>query len=500
MKTCERCGQSNPPDARFCLACGTALASSLPRSEERKVITILFADLVGFTSRAERLDPEAVRGMLDPYYQDLRRELERFGGTVEKFIGDAVMAIFGAPIAHEDDAERAVKAAFAIRSAVATMNAADPELGLRLRIGINTGEALVVLGARPSEGEAMAAGDVGNTAARLQTAAPPDGIVVGEATYRATAQAIDYREREPEQVKGKAAPVAAWEAIGMRYVGSRRATPRAPLVGREDDLAILRDLWGQVRGRRHPALATLLGPPGIGKSRLLQEFAGGCQASAVYWGRCLSYGDGITYWPVSEMLRDAAGIRISEEPLAASATLAAFVDSLGVSEGIDARPLTTALGTLIGSLPPTSPAGPLPRIGRTELHWAIGRVFELMARRGPIVLVFEDLHWAEPALLELIRYIADGADGPILVLGSSRPELVETRPAFVEGSDGERRTLALSALTAAQSETLLSGLLGAPELPAGAVERLLRNAGGNPLFLEETVGMLAAAGISDVGG
>ena len=496
MKTCPACGQASPKEARFCPSCGTSLASAAPRLEERKVITILFADLVGFTSKAEQLDPEAVRGMLDPYYVQLRTVLERHGGTVEKFIGDAVMAIFGAPVAHEDDAERAVRAAFAIQHAVAAMNAADPELGLRVRIGINTGEALVVLGAKPSEGEAMAAGDVINTAARLQTAAPPDGIVVGEATFRATAHATDYEQLDPQQVKGKALPVAAWKAIATRYVRSQREISRAPIVGRESEMATLHECWERARSSHRPELLTLLGPPGIGKSRLLKEFAGGLDAP-VYWGRCLSYGDGITYWPVDEMLRDVAGILHSDKESTMSVKLAAIVDSLGADEA-EARTLAMALGTLIGSSTPAT-GDSRARISRTELHWAIRRLFELMARRGPLALVFEDLHWAEPTLLELIRYIADGADGSILVLGSSRPELVETRPAFVADSGGERCTLALSALTAAQSETLLSELLGAPELPASAVQRLLRNAGGNPLFLEETVGMLAAVGTTDLG-
>jgi len=500
VKTCTACGQTNPEQARFCLSCGTSLASAAPRGEERKVITVLFADLVGFTTKAEQLDPEAVRGMLDPYYAQLRKELERFGGTVEKFIGDAVMAIFGAPVAHEDDAERAVRAAFAIQTAVAAMNAADPDLGLRVRIGINTGEALVVLDARPSEGEAMAAGDVINTAARLQTAAPPDGIVVGDATYRATAHAIDYQELEAQHVKGKALPVAAWKAIAMRYVRSRRETSRVPLVGRESDMAQLREQWERVRSSRRPALLTLLGPPGIGKSRLLREFATELGAAPVYWGRCLSYGDGITYWPVDEMLRDAAGILHSDDDATTSAKVASLVGSLDEGGSAQARSLAMALATLIGSSATGAGSGSGARISRNELHWAIRRVFELVARRGPIALVFEDLHWAEPTLLELIRYIADGADGPIFVLASSRPELVETRPEFIADVDGERRTLALSALTAAQSETLLSGLMGAPNLPAAAVEHLVRNAGGNPLFLEETVGMLAAAGMSEPGG
>jgi len=499
VKTCTACGQKNPQEARFCLSCGTSLAAAAPRGEERKIITVLFADLVGFTTKAERLDPEAVRAMLDPYYAQLRKELERFGGTVEKFIGDAVMAIFGAPLAHEDDAERAVRAAFAIHAAVAAMNAADPDLGLRVRIGVNTGEALVVLDARPSEGEAMAAGDVINTAARLQTAAPPDGIVVGEATYHATAHAIDYRELEAQQVKGKALPVAAWIAVAPRYVRSRRETSRAPLVGRASDLTALRERWQRVRSSGRPALLTLLGPPGIGKSRLLREFTAELGGVA-YWGRCLSYGEGITYWAIDEMVRDAAGILHSDEDGAMAAKLDSLVASLGGADAVEARTLTIALGTLMGSS--TAPMTDLSRgrITQTELHWAIRRVFELIAARRPIALVFEDLHWAEPTLLELIRYIADGADGPILILGSGRPELTETRPAFVADVDGERRTLALSALTAVQSETLLSGLLGAPHLPPGAVERLVRNAGGNPLFLEETVGMLAAPGMTEGGG
>jgi class 3 adenylate cyclase/tetratricopeptide (TPR) repeat protein len=491
VKTCPACGQSNPQQARFCLSCGTPL-SAAPRAEERKVITILFTDLVGFTSKAEQLDPEAVRGMLDPYYAELRKELERHGGTVEKFIGDAVMAIFGAPVAHEDDAERAVRAAFAIQNAVAAMNAADPELGLRVRIGINTGEALVVLDARPSEGEAMAAGDVINTAARLQTAAPPDGIVVGEATYRATAQAIDYEALDPQQVKGKALPVAAWKALAPRYVRARRETSRVPLVGREAEMAQLRGRYEAVQSSGRPALVTLLGPPGIGKSRLLREFTGGLDAAAVYWGRCLSYGEGITYWPAEEMLRDAAGILHTDEAQI-SAKIASLIESLDVRDADEARTLSMAIETLIGVSAATKTDAPRARISKTELHWAIRRVFELAARRGPVVLVFEDLHWAEPTLLDLVHYIANGASAPILVLCSSRPELVETRVEFVERDTG---TLTLSALTAAQSETLLSGLLGRPELPAGAVERLLRNAGGNPLFLEETVGMLAGSGIA----
>src|SRR5687768_17603110 len=247
--------------------CGTPLAEAAPAREERKVLTVLFADLVGFTSRAEQMDPEDVRALLAPYWQRLREELERFGGTVEKFIGDAVVALFGAPAAHEDDPERAVRAALAIRDWVAE------ESGLHVRVGVNTGEALVALGARPAEGEGMASGDVVNTAARLQSAAPVDGILVGEQTYRATERAIEYREHEAVQAKGKAEPVRVWEAIQARARFGIDLTRDggSPLVGRERELDLLLAALKRAVDERLPQLATLVGVPGIGKSRLLGE-------------------------------------------------------------------------------------------------------------------------------------------------------------------------------------------------------------------------------------
>jgi class 3 adenylate cyclase len=216
MPVCGRCGEGNPARARFCLACGAPVAPAPPRGDERKVVSVLFCDLVGFTSRAERLDVEDVRGVLRPYYARLRRELERFGGTVEKFIGDAVMALFGAPVAHEDDPERAVRAALAIVEAIGGLNQADPSPDLHVRVGVTTGEALVALDARPVEGEGMASGDVVNTAARLQAAAPVDGILVDEATWRATGRQIDYRAAGPVRAKGKAEQVPVWLALAPR--------------------------------------------------------------------------------------------------------------------------------------------------------------------------------------------------------------------------------------------------------------------------------------------
>src|SRR4051794_19156882 len=268
--TCASCGEELPGKFPFCPFCGAALTevASGPGREERKVVTVLFADLVGFTARAERLDPEDVRALLAPYHAHLRSELERFGGTVEKFIGDAVMALFGAPTAHEDDPERAVRAALAIRDW-----AGERGEELQVRIAVNTGEALVSLGARPSEGEPMAAGDVVNTASRLQAAAPLNGVLVGEQTYRATAQAIDYRAAEAVVAKGKTEPVHTWEALQARSrLGIDVAQQTlAPLVGRGRELGLLVSTLERVQEERSPQLVTLAGVPGIGKSRLVFE-------------------------------------------------------------------------------------------------------------------------------------------------------------------------------------------------------------------------------------
>jgi len=309
MLTCARCGQKNPDVARFCNACAAPLAAEEARLEERKVVTVLFADLVGFTSRAERMDPEEVRSLLRPFHARLRDELERFGGTVEKFIGDAVMAVFGAPVAHEDDAERAVRAALAIRDWIL-----DEQAELQLRIGVNTGQALVSLGARPEEGEGMVAGDVVNTAARLQSNAPTNGILVGETTWRATRDAVEYRPAEPVRAKGKSEPVDVWEALEARgRVGVDISTRvRAQLVGRRRELDSLLDAFERARGARSVQLVTLVGEPGIGKSRLVYELFGTVEQDSqlIFWrqGRSLPYGEGVSFWALGEMVKAHTGI------------------------------------------------------------------------------------------------------------------------------------------------------------------------------------------------
>jgi class 3 adenylate cyclase len=310
---CPVCGQENPVGFKFCGSCGAELAAA-PAREERKVITVLFADLVGFTSRAEKLDPEDVRALLSPYYTRLRHELERHGGTVEKFIGDAVVALFGAPTAHEDDPERAVRAALAIREAIAELNEADPTLELEVRIAVNTGEALVALGSRPELGEGMASGDVVNTAARLQAAAPVNGVLVGETTQRATGSVIEYREAAPVTAKGKSQPVPAWEALRARarFGLDVEQRPRTRLIGREPELELLTRALERVRTDLSPQLLTLVGVPGIGKSRLIAELFQVVDADPdlILWrqGRSLPYGEGLSYWAVAEIIKSQVGI------------------------------------------------------------------------------------------------------------------------------------------------------------------------------------------------
>jgi class 3 adenylate cyclase/tetratricopeptide (TPR) repeat protein len=494
---CARCGQENPPGFRFCGACGSPLAAEAGADrEERKIVTVLFADLVDFTSRAERLDPEDVRAMLTPYYTRLRSELERFGGTVEKFIGDAVVALFGAPLAHEDDPERAVRAALAIRDAIGEMNDSDPELDLHVRVAVNTGEALVSLTARPGEGEGMAAGDVVNTAARLQSAAPTDGILVGEPTYRATAQAIEYREAAPVKAKGKSAPVAAWEAVEARSrlgVDVARAA-RTPLVGREREVALLRDTLARARDERSPQLVTLVGEPGIGKSRLVYELLRVVEADPdlIYWrqGRCLPYGDGVSFWALAEMVKAQAGILETDPDDQAGAKLHRSVVDL-VPEAEDAAWVERHLRPLVG----LAHAEELREDRQEEAFAAWRRLIESLADQDPAVLVFEDLHWADEGLLDFIDHLVDWAGGvSLLVVCTARPELLARRPGW-GGGKPNASTLSLSPLSEEQTARLIAHLVERTVLPADVQTALLSRAGGNPLYAEEFARMAADRGL-----
>jgi class 3 adenylate cyclase/tetratricopeptide (TPR) repeat protein len=461
--------------------CGAALvpAAAKPR-EERKVVTILFTDLVGSTARAEGLDPEDVSATLSAYYAQLRAELERHGGTVEKFIGDAVMAVFGAPVAHEDDAERAVRAALAIRDSIGDE--------LQIRTAVNTGEALVALGAKPGEGDAMVAGDVVNTAARMQGAAPVNGILVGEGTYRATRQTIDYREAPPVEAKGKAEPVKVWEAVGAlsRFGSDVEEKLRTPLVGRERERDLLADSLDRARSEQSSQLVTLVGVPGIGKSRLVAELFQITDADEeiISWrqGRSLPYGERVSFWALGEIVKAHAGILESDDAATAEEKLVAMVETLAEDEqegewlARHTRPLVGLEGA--------------EHAEREEAFAAWRRLLEAAAEQRPLVLVFEDLHWADDGLLDFVDQLADWATTvPLLIVGTARPELLDRRPGW-GGGKRNAFTLSIGALSNEETAVLLQRLLDRPVLDADAQQAVLRRAEGNPLYAEEYARML----------
>jgi class 3 adenylate cyclase len=485
MGLCSVCGQENPEIARFCLACGAALTAEPPR-EERKVVSVLFADLVGFTPRAEQLDPEDVRALLGPYWQRLRSELERYGGTVEKFIGDAVMALFGAPVAHEDDAERAVRAALSIRDWV------REEDDLQVRIAVTTGEALVLLGARPAEGEGMAAGDVVNTAARLQTAAPVNGVLVGETTYRATRGTIDYVEHEPVVAKGKSEPIRVWEAVEARSRFGSDVEQRSlvPLVGRARELATLVAALARARREREPQLVTLVGVPGIGKSRLVAELFDSLRGpELVFWrqGRALPYGEGVSFWALAEMVKAQAGIRENDSAEQAQDKLRTSVEALVAAEERD--------WVLEHLLPLVGVDAAAPRYGESFPAWR--RYLEGLAEQHPLVLVFEDLHWADDGLLDFVDHLVEWSSGvPVLVLATARPELLDRRPGW-GGGKLNAATLALTPLADEDAARIIHAVLDHAVLPAETQHALLERAGGNPLYAEQFARLYLERGSAD---
>jgi class 3 adenylate cyclase/tetratricopeptide (TPR) repeat protein len=503
MPVCGRCGEDNPERARFCLACAALLtAPAAARREERKRVSVLFCDLVGFTSRAEQLDVEDVRGLLSPYYARLRADLERYGGTVEKFIGDAVMALFGAPIAHEDDPERAVRAALSIRDAIVELNQADPTLDLHVRVGVTTGEALIVLDARPVEGEGMASGDVVNTAARLQAAAPVDGILVDQATFRATDRQIVFQSAEAVQAKGKTESVAVWQVLAARAslgVDVDQA-PQTALVGRERELEVLAGALARVRGERAPQLVTLVGVPGMGKSRLVWELKELVEAEPelTIWrqGRCLPYGAGVALWALGEVVKAQAGILDTDPAEQATAKLDRTVADLLADEGETAW-VSGHLRPLVGLAAGVELGGDR----RAEAFAAWRRFLEGLAEQNPTVLVVEDLHWADATLLDFLDHLVDWAsEVSLLVVATARPELLSRRPNW-GGGKPNAATVSLAPLTEQDTARLVAGLLDQTLLPAELQVALLTQAGGNPLYAEEYVRMLADRGyLRKVGG
>ena len=458
---------------------------------ERKVVTVVFCDLVGFTSRAESMDPEDVEALLRPYHERVRAELERHGGTVEKFIGDAVMALFGAPTAHEDDPERAVRAALAIREF-----AVDEDL--ELRVGVTTGEALVRLDAQPEAGEGMASGDVVNTAARLQSAAPVNGVLVDASTYRATRAAVDYVEATPVEAKGKIEPVPVWTAVDARarFGVDVAHEARSALIGRERELGVVRDAFERARHERTPQLLTLVGVPGIGKSRLVYELNLVVEADPelITWrqGRCLAYGDGITMWALGEIVKAQAGV-LEQDTLndIASKVHQAVEDALA-GTGDEGR-VESHLLALLGISGEIQVGGDR----RNDAFAAWRRFLEGLAEQRPFVVVVEDIHWADESLLDFLDELVDWVtDVPLLVVATARPELLERRPNW-GGGKLNATTLALSPLSDEQTAALIGHLLARPLLAADAQQALLERAGGNPLYAEQFVELYTEQGSTE---
>jgi len=377
--------------------------------EERKVVSILCVDLVGFVARSDQADPEDVRTTLRPYYTCVRRELLRWGGTVEKFIGDAVMAAFGAPVAHEDDAERAVRAALRVVQAVQELNAAEPGLDLALRAAVTTGEAVVARGTRTGEGEGIATGDVVSTAAHLQTLAPVGAVVVDEVTYRTTRHLVDYEALDPVSVKELAQPIRLWQARAARsrYGAEASEVVPSPFVGRDHELGLLRALYARAAREKSAQLVTVSGEPGVGKSRLVRELHAfvDWQPEEARWrqGRCLPYGDGITFWALGEIVKSQAGILESDRPPEAADKLAAAIGTI-IGDPAERDWLRTRLGLLVGA---GAPGGGDPA-GRSESFAAWRRFLEALAHDRPLVLVFEDVHWAGSVLLEFVEHLWTG--------------------------------------------------------------------------------------------
>ena len=453
-------------------------------------MSVLFCDLVGFTAASESADPEDVRARIRPYHARLRSEIEGYGGTVEKFVGDAVMAAFGAPVAHEDDAERAVRAGLAILEAIAELNETDPALELRVRVGINTGEAVVALGARPAEGEGIVTGDVVNTAARIQGAAPVGGVAVGEQTYRATSRVFEYEPLAPVSVKGKSEPLSLWQANAARSRFGTDITRRytTPLVGRELEKPLLIGTFERAAQQRSVQLVTIVGEPGVGKSRLVAELFAylGTKPELTRWrqGRCLPYGEGITFWALGEIVKAEAGILESDSAEVAAAKLEAAI----APEEPERRWLLQRLSPLVGVEAAASAERP-------ELFTAWRRFLEGLAATRPSVLVFEDLHWADEALLAFLEYLAEWAEGvPLLVLCTARPELYERHPGWA-GGIRNATTINLPPLSDQETAELVAHLITtsvlSPELEQGVLER----AGGNPLYAEEFVRLLGDRGL-----
>ena len=482
MLTCGNCGRQSPDDFAFCPACASPLAPPAAQHETRRTVTVVFCDVTGSTAMGERLDPESLRRIMSRYFQEMRAALERHGGTVEKFIGDAVMAVFGVPNVHEDDAIRAVRAAGEMREALVALNKElerDHGVSLAARIGVNTGEVV----AGDPQGQTLVTGDAVNVAARLEQAADPGAVLLGGDTMRLVRDAVAAEPVEPLVMKGKSDPISAFRLIevttGVAGVARRLDSP---MVGRERPLAQLRQAFDAAVADRSCQLFTVLGAPGVGKSRLVAEFLGTVQGEAtVLRGRCLPYGEGITFFPVGEVVKEAAGLDDFDAPEEIERKICAIL-----GDGEQGAACAT-LAQLFGAADHDSAA--------EETFWAVRRFLESVAQAGPLAVVFDDIQWGEPTFLDLIEHIADWSrDAPILVLCMARPELLDDRPVW-GGGKFNAATILLERLSDADCGELIANLLRRAALPDEARVRILEAAEGTPLFVEEMLSMLIDDGL-----
>jgi class 3 adenylate cyclase len=474
---CPECGAGLPAAAKFCPECGTPVSQAVGR-ESRRTVTLLFTDVTGSTAIGEQLDPETYRDVMGRYFEIARAAIERHGGTVEKFVGDAVLAVFGIPELREDDALRAVRAARELNDELDDLSEQVlAELGVRLaiRTGVNTG-AVVAGSARA--GGSFATGDAVNTAARLEQAAAPGEILLGATTYALVRDAVEAETVAPVKAKGKAEPVPAYRLVSVLDTDrGRRRRDDVKLVGREQEVRALRDALEHTvsTGRSH--LVTVVGPAGIGKSRLVKDFLADIGDGAdVARGRCLSYGQGITYWPLAQALRDALHLAGT-----ASDEVTRHALDRAMGDAADREEVVELLMPLVGRS--GSPGG------SEQTFWSVRRLLEELASRRPLVLSVDDLHWAEPTLLELLRSVrAEMAHLPLLLLCQARPELLEQTPDWGSGA-GQTMTLGLDPLSPDETAASLDGLLAGPP-PDGLADEVARWSGGNPLFVEEIVAHL----------
>jgi class 3 adenylate cyclase/tetratricopeptide (TPR) repeat protein len=478
MLSCPNCGRESPDDFTFCPACGSPLTKTVQR-EVRKTITVVFCDVIGSTALAERLDPEALRRVMSRYFNEMRIAIERHGGTVEKFIGDAVMAVFGIPVLHEDDALRGVRSAADMRDALVPLNEVlERKYGVTLaaRIGVNTGE---VVAGDPAIGHAIVTGDAVNVAARLEQAALPGEILLGSETLRLVRNDVVSEPLVPLELKGKAEPVAAHRLKAVTGATGRMRRMDSPLVGRRRELAALRRAFDLAIDDQACRLFTIVAPAGVGKSRLVEEFLGGLTDATVLRGRCLPYGEGITYFPVLDVVKQAAGLADFDAPELVESKICAILQG-EENQAVVCERIAQLMGVADAAAP-------------EETFWAIRRMFEAIARRRALALVFDDVQWGEATFLDLVEHVAhQSRDAPILLLCMARPDLLDLRPTW---GKPDAAIDSLEPLSDEETDELITNLLGSAQVAQELRGRIAKAAEGNPLFVEEMLAMLIDDGL-----